>query len=222
MNSDLHPCEIIYALSDKPVYGEEAGICRITGKESKGIEFTSWVRDTFTDLGYLVPGTIISNEAAYCFDEASEYLRQKAGKEKPQRFRNYSHFVVDGQWHMRDKGQKADMLLFMLSNPEICVISESGQKHLLFKNTPKFWQLEEALIYPDIERFKIIHTAVTSLSEYFSNEEMQTGLYNQYRIIKFGHKKWFEAEQVIRQFRGSAIFDLAIFFSKTKYDYNGN
>lgn len=72
-----HPCTIIYSLSNKPVYGNEKGTCRITGQQSTGIKFSKWIKDTFTDIGFLRPGNIISNEAAFCFEEQSEYLQQQ-------------------------------------------------------------------------------------------------------------------------------------------------
>ena len=61
--SKTHPCEIIYALSSRPIYGNVSGVCRITGKESEGLIFNKWVKPTFTDHAYLLPGNIISNEA---------------------------------------------------------------------------------------------------------------------------------------------------------------
>jgi hypothetical protein len=72
----LNPCEIIYSLSSqKPIIGNTKGICRITGKAAEGIPFSDWVKDTFTDHAYLYAGSIISNEAVFCFDEASELLQ---------------------------------------------------------------------------------------------------------------------------------------------------
>lgn len=60
--------------------GDKIGICRITGMPSTGMPFQKWVKDTFTDHAYLYPGDIISNEAAFCFDEASETISHKVGK----------------------------------------------------------------------------------------------------------------------------------------------
>ena len=79
----LHPCERIYhAGASGKIFGDVPGICRITGKPSKGLPFNKWVRDTFTDHGSLKPGSIISNEALFCFEEASEIVMKRAGKEK--------------------------------------------------------------------------------------------------------------------------------------------
>lgn len=215
-----HACFYIYSLSNRPIYGNVEGFCRITGQQSQGVVFEKWVRDTFTDLGFLHPGNIISNEAMFCFEEGSEYLKQLTGKDKPQRFRNYSHFVVNGKWHIKDKGQKEDMLKLMLSNPEICVIAESGQRHLLFKHKPRTWQLEDVTMQPDRQLFILLHYRINQLSEAFSNDEISSAQYQQHRIVKFGLKRWFDLETIIKLYRGSAMFDLALFFSKIKPIYN--
>ena len=62
------------------LYGSDRGVCRITGKKSIGIAFDKWVKKTFNDYDYLKPGTIISNEALLCFDEASMVVAEKVGK----------------------------------------------------------------------------------------------------------------------------------------------
>lgn len=94
-------CEVIYhAANCTIIYGEVEGTCRITGKHNKkGVFFSKWVRDTFTDHAFLFAGTIISNEALFCFEEASTLIQGMRGKDKPQRFRTYSHFVHDGKWY---------------------------------------------------------------------------------------------------------------------------
>lgn len=215
----VHPCQSIYNLSSRPSYGDTSGICRITGLKSTGIPFSKWIKKTFTDIGCLHPGTIISNEAAFCFDESSEELRIMASKDKPQRFRNYSHFVFNNEWHIYNKSEKHDILHLMLEVPDICVIAESGQKHLVFKHTPGTWQLEEQIITPDVLTFAKIHERVRVMSDVFSNGEIQSGRYSQHRIRSFGIQRWKQIEDVLEKYRGSAIFDLAIFFSKIKYDY---
>lgn len=217
-----HPCIIIYNLSNHPTYGTEEGICRITGLQSRGIRFAKWVRDTFTDFHNLKPGTIISNEAIFCFEEQSEYLRQLTGRDKPQRFRTYTHIVLQNTWHIKTKGDKEEIMKLMLLLPEICVIAESGQRHLLFKHKPGTWQLEDSFIQPDVLLFSKIQSRIHALSETFSNDEIQSGQYLQHRIIKFGFKNWQTVENQLKQYRGMAMFDLALFFSKIKYDYHAN
>lgn len=217
-----HPCITIYNLSNQPVYGNEEGICRITGIQSKGIKFSRWVRDTFTDFHNLKPGTIISNEAIFSFEEQSEYLQHLTGKDKPQRFRNYTHIVLKNKWHIKSKAEKEDILKLIIQLPEICVIAESGQRHLLFKHKPGTWQLEDTFIQPNVHLFAKIQSRIHALSETFSNDEIQSGQYLQHRILKFGFKNWQTVENTLKQYRGQSMFDLALFFSKIKYDYHAN
>lgn len=217
-----HPCITLYNLSNHPIYGDTEGACRITGHQSKGVLFDKWVRDTFTDFHNLKPGTIISNEAIFSFEEQSEYLQQLTRKDKPQRFRNYTHIVLKNKWYIKNKGEKEDILNLMLQLPEICVIAESGQRHLLFKHKPGTWQLEDTFIQPDILLFSKLQSRMYAMSGTFSNDEIQTGQYLQYRIIKFGFKNWQTVEMELKKYRGQSMFDLALFFSKIKYDYHAN
>lgn len=77
----MHICETVYKISGtNQVYGNVPGICKITGKESTGLLFEDWVKDGFTEFGNLKPGTIISNEALFCFDEQSLILAKKTNK----------------------------------------------------------------------------------------------------------------------------------------------
>jgi hypothetical protein len=51
----MNVCELIYKIgANNYTYGYDKGVCRITGKESEGILFDKWVKDTFTDLASLL------------------------------------------------------------------------------------------------------------------------------------------------------------------------
>jgi hypothetical protein len=214
----MHPCEIIYRFSGGTIYGEIEGTCRVLGKPAKGLKFDKWVRNTFTDLVSLYPGDIISNEALFCFDEASDIIMKKAGKDKPQRFRNYTHIVADDTWHLLTKGNKQEIYkLLVETEPEVCVISDSGQKHLLFKHKCGTWQFEDIHILPDVGKLKFIKETIDILLEGgFSKTEINSGLYNQFKILNFTIEEWRRLDALIATYRRSAIFDLALFLSKTK------
>jgi hypothetical protein len=211
-----HPCEILYLFASNKIYGDEKGICRITGKESTGINFDGWVKDTFTDHAYLYPGQIISNEALFSFEESSELIAQKVNKEKPQRFRTYSHIVANGEWYVLTKAQKKEIYELILNNePDVCVISDSGQRHLLFKHKIGTWQFEDQHIKRDkktLAKIKLIGDEL--ISNNFSKAEVLSGNFVQHRIMKYGVKKWLLAENELRRDRGSAIFDLGIWLSQ--------
>ena len=207
----ITPCEVIYSIGAKEkVYGDEEGICRITGKQSKGISFFDWVKDTFTDYASLKPGTIISNEALFCFDEASILIQQKTGKEKPQRFRTYSHIVKDGAWHCYTKAHKKQIYDAIISGAELICLTDSGQKHILFTHRIGFWQLDELFIPTDVVFFKALHNAMTDLMRIgFNQASIITGKYVASYIISNGADVWKEKEDFLRQHRGSPMFDLA-------------
>ena len=208
----MHPCEILYKIAGKDVeYGIQSGICRVTGQISTGVNFDKWVKDTFTNFDFLHPGDIISNEALFCFDEKSKIIQEKTGKEKEQKFRSYSHFVHNAKWHILTKADKSKMYKLLLDDPEIAVISDSGQRHLFFKHRLGFWQFEDHFITPDKEGLQAITDIAGQLYHSgFSKEEIETGNYSQYKIKKAGMKLWIELERQLRPHRGTKLFSLSI------------
>lgn len=112
-------------------------ICRFCGKPGKGEDFQKWVKPTFTNHDKLLPGEIVCNDCLFWFEESSQELADRTDKDKPQRMRNYSHFIVGGEWHPLSKGDKAGMieLLTSVPFPELAAIAESGQKHIVFRAT---------------------------------------------------------------------------------------
>ncbi len=211
-----HPCEIIYELSDRPVFGETRGMCRVLGREAVGVPFSDWVKDTFTDTNLLFPGNIISNEAYFCFLDDNKYLQQKLGRSEMTRFRNYSHFVVNGNWYVFTKAQKKSMYLLLIEeDPEIAVISDSGQRHLVFRHRVGTWQLEDTIIERDKDLLVRLKTNMDLLlQEGFSKDEIQSGKYHQRKILRAGLNSWQLLERVIQNYRGSKIFDLALWLSQ--------
>ena len=206
-----HPCQQIYAIGAAgKVYGTEPGICRITGEQSTGLLFDKWVRDTFTDYASLKPGTIISNEALFCFDEASEIVQRQAGKDKLQRFRTYSHIVCDGGWYCLTKADKRLIFDLICRGAELVSLTDSGQKHLLFKHRQGLWQLDDVFITPDIDLLKQLHSKMCELLKLgFSQGEIISGNYNSYRIQNAGIAAWRELDLQLKPHRGSRMMEFA-------------
>lgn len=206
--------EIVYKLAaHRKKYGNTKGVCCITGKESEGIPYAKWIKETFTDIASLKPGTIVSNEALFCFDESSEIVQKQTGKEKPQRFRTYSHLVANNTWYALTKADKRLMFDIIVNrNPQVVCLSESGQKHLLFKNIPGYWQLESKLMLPNLPLFKHIHKNMCALLDLkFSQAEIISGNYINYRIAKCGLAEWQSYEKELKPYRGNQIFNFAAF-----------
>ena len=219
-----HTCEQIYEIgANEKKYGSEKGICRITGKESYGLLFDKWVRNTFNDHDFLFPGTIISNEALFCFDESSEIVQKKTGRDKPQRFRTYSHIIKDGEWFCVTKGDKRKIFNLIIEGAEMVCLTETGQKHVLFKHKTGTWQLDDLHVKPDIELLTLLHFHMCELIAYqFSQAEIITGDYKSNRILKAGLKNWQEHENKIKEHRGSGMFDFASFMLYTDKNYMKN
>lgn len=210
----MHPCQRIYELGANGItYGNTPGRCRITGSDGIGLPFHKWVKDTFTDHGYLKPGDIISNEALFCFDEGSAILQAKTSRDKPQRFRTYSHVVSKNQWHCFTKANKREIYQIITNEePEIVCLSESGQRHLLFKHKPGFWQLEDVHVMPNIPEFIQIHKVCTDLMRMgFSQTEITNGQYNQARLLKCDLSAWVILESEISVHRRTSFFDFVTF-----------
>ena len=205
----LHPCELIYfAGANGKKYGNDPGTCRITGKISTGLNFSKWVKDTFTDHAFLQPGEIISNEALFCFDEQSELIQQKTCREKPQRFRTYSHLIdASGNWHCLTKADKELAYRLICDSASLVCLTDSGQKHLLFKHRPGMWQLDDLFILPDIDTLNFLHKKMMFLLYHgFSQAEIISGNYIQYRIIKCGIDVWKPIEEILKKYRGTQFF----------------
>lgn len=206
-----HPCQILYETAGSGIiYGEEAGICRITGAKSLGIPFEKWVKPTFTDWGYLKPGTIISNEALFCFDEKSAVIQKKTGRDKPQKFRSYSHIISGGQWYCLTKADKQKIFELIISGAEIVSLTDTGQKHVFFKHKLGMWQLDELFVRPNIPILKKIHQTMRKLLLLgFSQSEIITGQYRHDRIMRAGLLTWKFLEKELAAHRGTGLFDFA-------------
>jgi hypothetical protein len=205
--------------------GDAHGTCRVCGLESTGLPFADWVRPTFTDWDKLRPGDILCRACQFSFKEHSELLAARADKEKPQRMRNYSHFVVGGEWLPLSKAQKAEMALILLKkSPQVAAVAVSGQKHIVFRAQPGWWQVEEQSMLPDPAALEWLLERVEKLYVGFSKAEIGIGDYAQHRALKFGVGRWGAYEETLKPLRGTALFNLALFLAQKKNGagYGGN
>ncbi len=202
----------IYLISGSPIFGEIEGVCRVTGKKSKGLSFKEWVKKTFTDYSYLYQGEIISNEALFSFLELSEIIQKKVGKEKPQNFRTYSHIVYKNEWLCFTKANKKEIVEILKNNPEFVCLTSTGQKHLAFKNKEGFWQLDEIFVVPDIMLFTEIHEFMIEMLKFgYNQKEIITGIYKAKTIKKIGIFNHLKKENYLSKHRGKPMFDFCAF-----------
>lgn len=211
---------ILWSAAGKPSFpGENEGKCRVCGKEGKGLLFSSWVKSTFNDFDKLQPGTIVCHACQFSFCEKSEMLTRLVEKEKLQRMRNYSHFVRDGEWEPLSKGNKLRMREILLGEmPQVAVIAESGQKHIIFRAFPGIVQFEETRIYDLSMLASVIESIEKLYNGKFSKTEIYTGDYKQYRILDFGLKEWQQQELFLSPFRQSAVFALSLFLAQKEIE----
>lgn len=206
------------------------GTCRFCGRDSDGVDFDGWVKDTFTDFDKLLVGEIVCNDCLFFFDEKSARLTEITGKEKLQRMRNYSHFIVNGQWIPLSKGDKKRMTALLLGYPfpELAAIAESGQKHIVFRATlnpagsRRGWvQFEEQPVFVDPDRLRELLATIERLYVGFSKSHIEIGRYPSYLILKFGVDNWIELEDKLKKERGSLLFSFAIFLAQREDRDNG-
>ena len=196
--------------------GNSDGVCQVCGRDGNGLLFGEWVRPTFTDWDKLVPGEILCHACQFAFAERSEFLAQRVGKDKPQRMRNYSHFVVGGEWLPLSKADKARMAHILLYEDwQAAIVAKSGQKHIVFRAIPGVIQFEEQQLR-DWRGLGVLLTTVEMLYGGFLKSEIETGDYAQHRIRKFGPSSWWELESLLRPVRQTALFSLALFLAQRK------
>lgn len=205
------------------------GTCRVCGREGAGRDFAGWVKPTFTDHDKLQAGTIICAACQFAFAEASTELAARVGKEIPQRMRNYSHIVCGGEWRPLSKGAKDEMRrLILAERPELIVLADSGQKHIIFRatlNDPRSAllriQFEEAAIVVARDTLARLIATMTALLATFSKAEIEGGNYAGYRVLKYGLAAFRRQESILREYRDSGAFAVALYLAQKEKDDGG-
>jgi hypothetical protein len=191
------------------------GSCALCGTSHDGIPFADWVKPTFTDHDKITPGTMVCQACQFCSSEATPGLAERVGKTTAQKFRNYSHLVVDGVWYPLSKGDKPQIRALLFAEPTVALIAYSGQKHLFFRSLPKWWQLEEHAVRPNVTALRQWLDLIEPLyNAGISKAELESGRYEQTRIMQVGVTAWRAAEAELRAVRGTPVFGLALFLAQ--------
>jgi hypothetical protein len=210
---------IIYtAASQPPMLSDVSGICCLCGIDSVGQRYDEWVKQTFTDHTYARAGTIICQACQFCASDRCPGLAERQRKDKPQRFRNYSHIVVAGIWYPLSKGEKPKMRELLINPVDAAIIAVSGQKHLFYRAVPGWWQVEEIPMRAQPTELDLLLRAIIPMLDVFSKAEILSGRYDQRRIMMFGLPRWRMCEHAIAPQRGSALLDLAVFLAQKDED----
>ncbi|HXG94123.1 MAG TPA: hypothetical protein VNN73_17400 [Blastocatellia bacterium] len=97
---------------------------------------------------------------------------------------------VCSAWFALTKADKIQMRELLAQNPAVAIIAESGQKHLIFRARPGWWQFEELPLLPCWNRVASLLPVIEELMTGFSKTEIESGHYQQHRVIKFGIERW--------------------------------
>jgi hypothetical protein len=207
---------LLYAAAGAPPQpGTTPGGCCLCGAAGIGVPFRQWVKAAFTNYDLLHPGVVVCHACQFCALDACPALTQRTGKALPQRMRNYSHFVTaDGQWLPLSKGHKAQIWLALGAQPRLAVLALSGQKHLLFRARPGWWQFEEVPLRPAPHRTTALVGSIHCLLLLgFSKAEIATGHYRQDRLLRAGLAARAH-DALLRPHRGSPYFALALWLAQ--------
>lgn len=213
---------IYHASGATHVDGPEVGLCRLCGADDRGQAWGAWVKDTFNDLDLTVPGTIVCRGCLLLTENFSTWYQKLLGRDKPQKPWTWSHFVLRGEYVVLSKADKSRMVEILLQDPEFAVIAVSGQKHLAFRARPHVWQYETVQVPADPGRLEEALAATTPLYEAGATKaEILSGQYAARSIQRIGLREWRRMEDRMRQFRGSAMTELAVFLT-TKQEAAGD
>lgn len=210
--------QLIYEAAGLDVVGTMSGTCALCGAgDTRGEDFSLWVKKTFTNWSDIHPGgTIICDACEFCCREGNEFLTARLGSEKPQKMRNYSHFVdQSGRWYPLSKAHKRRMYEFLTGEqqPLVAVIADSGQKHLCFRAQPGWWCFEGINLEPDSVQLQAIMTPAQRLYDAgISKTEISSGQFRPNSIAKLDTLDEFLAlSKELEHDRGSPYFALAVF-----------
>lgn len=222
------------AAGSPPVAGSklwnESEICWLCGAHAtaRALEKDIVLKDTFMDHDKCAAplSQWICEACAWSF---SEHV-QMDGREKLQRLRTYSHFVISddkhphGAWLCFSKAQKAEMKKILLAPPAgewLGVIANSGQKHIIFRApvsfgaSPSVIQFEEQQIaYAPRELKQVLYVVEYLLALGFSKTEIERDDYLPPRVLKAGLATWQNLRAQVQPQRGSALLALALFLSQ--------
>jgi len=223
---NLSPTQFLYTIAGNELHHRSFGRCWLCGGAAYApVKTEKWVRPTFTNFdtarGDWEAG--VCEACVWCTRFKSAELAEMLGREKPQNMTTYSHIVARGEWHTLHKGQKSEIRALLLADgglPELAVIAESGQKHIIHLaqlndvgQRAGFVQLEQDTLHIAQDELAWLLERVECLYHArFSKTSIQSGEYTFYPDSDL--EVWREVEDEIRPYRGSGVFDLACWLAQ--------
>lgn len=206
---EVKPGKVI-TYEDPPLQAVEDDICWLCGGETggRGIPTKKGIKDTFTDHPWARGQGSKSLCAGCTFCLGNRNLR------------NYSILATaDGLRHP-GRADWREILLHPPEPPFVACLAVSGQKHLSFKAPVNLSRevftvaLEEQMVEIVPAKLAACLEAVENLYLYFTKDEIATGRYSQHRIQECGLARWQELETAVEPWRGTRLFELALFVAQ--------
>jgi len=190
--------------------GNLSGACWLCGAEtSQGVPREKAIKPTFTDADFAQ-----SPQS----DVVCEYCNWALSWRT---LRNYSILATGQGLQHPSRPELREVLLSPPEPPFLLCIATSGQKWLYFKAKVSFRRqnypvmLEEVPVTVNTELLaKVLKPVETLYGSGFSKAEILSGEYKPVNINKFGMRRWEDAENQITKYRGTRMFELAVFVAQ--------
>ena len=212
-----HPTELIYhAAGYPPVVTESVNdICAVCGREiSEGVSIKKVVSNSFTDWNFLADMTAshVCAACAWCIKEPKMRRSQYIATENELIF------------FKRDDIEK-----FLFEPPEppfVFFVTASYKKHGSFRarvnDSRKLFyvQFEDRQILFSPNKYQELFELMKKMYLVFNKtQEIGKGDYIQKRVFEYGLKQWQRDEAILKQHRGSQVFELLLYALNKPEEY---
>lgn len=218
----MRATKLIYLAAGEPMLADSTvgGKCRTCGEYAVGRVFLNWIKDSFNDSNMLFSGEIVCSACLFSFEESSQIIANKMHKLNPQKFRSYSHIVLNGVWFCLGKSQKREIASLLIQNPEVAILAVSGQKHLAFKCPSSRWQIEEHSLIPFpnllFDLLKVIQELYQAGA---SKNEIEFFNYNQHTLSMLGHDYGMNLIHALLPYKDSLELKTAVWLAQKEDEF---
>jgi CRISPR type IV-associated protein Csf1 len=185
-------------------------LCWLCGGETggRGVPTKKAIKPTFTDipLAKVLDSKSICPGCAFCLSYRE--------------LRNYSIVATENSLSHPSRAELREILLNPPEPPFVICIAVSGQKWVHIRSRVAYTrdyypvQMEETAILVNTGLLDENLAVIERLYTVFSKDEIRTGNYNPIRICKFGIAEFEELEEKVKQWRGTRLFELALFVAR--------
>lgn len=196
-----------------PIYPIES-ICAFGGNTiSEGVLISDLVSDVFTDWSYLrYDSEYASIEAALCI---LPVIKTEKGVNS---LRNYSYLVTNSEITLLKNSDILQVLINPKSVPFILTISFNCKKYTTYKSvinhsndiftvTTDLFNVE--IDIREVAKFlPIISNWYSGKNNFFTKQEILTGVCQINKIIAYGIDRWAEENKILETFRYTNLFNL--------------